>query len=179
MFPKVNEVILRKYKTQHNKNTETTHWHTGIANNAAPRNNIPTQLLPTNLIKQPLSKILYKLLEYEFSFNNYPLAGGLAKKGFIDPCLKLYPLQNLNSNNLIAKSYAKTQQNENFTISIFFTNLGYGLTMKGQSKVISYNTSLGNLPLPEDVYLLQPTVIQFHYYDFPLKSLEKITKTFN
>ena len=124
-------------------------------------------------MKSPVSRILFELLSYEFLYDTYVLGAGLFDDDFINPCLKIFPLEDLNSNLFIAKSQTVYSfLKKNFSISLFFPTLGYALTMVGVSEIIPYNENLGNLPVKETVYLLKPTEIKIGFYDFFSKKVK-------
>lgn len=162
----VNDFILEKYKKQHLKTTDTTHWHTGDQTDAKLRNIVPENLKPASLINKSCSRIIYLLLKYELEKNSYPLGSGITKDNYVDPCIKLYPLQNLTSNYLICKSYCtKKKLKTNFNISIFFQSTGYVCAIKGISKPINYKTNLNNTNAKESVYLLNVKEISISFVD--------------
>lgn len=162
----VNDFILGKYREQHLKTTDTTHWHTGNQTDAKLRNIVPENLKPASLINKSCSRIIYLLLKYELEKNSYPLGSGITKDNYVDPCIKLYPLQNLTSNYLICKSYCtKKKLKTNFTISIFFQSTGYVCVIKGISKPINCKINLNNTNAKETVYLLNVKEISISFVD--------------
>lgn len=162
----VNDFILGKYREQHFETTDTTHWHTGDQTDTKLRNIVPENLKPANLINKSCSRIIYLLLKYEVEKNSYPLGSGITKGNYVDPCIKLYPLQNLTSNYLICKSYCtKKTLKTNFSISIYFQSAGYVCTIKGVAKPINYKIKLGNTPAEEKCYLLKVTEFSITFVD--------------
>jgi hypothetical protein len=168
----VNQHILTKYRRQHLKATKTTHWHTGNQTNEQLRNNIPSNLKITTLINEKVSTIIFKLLRYELNQNSYPLAAGITKYEYVDSCIKLFPVKNLDSNYLICKSYAVNYPlNKKFSMSIFFPCTGYMCHLKGSSKIITYPEHLSNTSAPEMVYSLHVKECILVGYDFTDKKV--------
>jgi hypothetical protein len=175
----VNDFILEKYREQHFETTDTTHWHTGNQTDAKLRNIVPENLKPANLIYKSCSRIIYLLLKYELKKKSYPLASGITKGNYVDPCFKIYPLQNLKSNYLICKSYVTKNNNKlktNFSISIFFQSAGYVCTIKGISKPINYKTNLNNTNAKEAVYLLNVNEISISFVDLVESKVKTLMK---
>lgn len=172
----VNEQIVAIYKDQHNGSQQETHWHVGDIDNLLPTNNIPFSLWPSEIIKNPISKIIYELLNFEFKYGNYPLGNSLLENNYMDPCTKIYPLEDLNCNNLIIKTYNPFNVDSNGSFSIFFSKIGYAVFFKGQSKLIENYPKLGNLPIKENIYLITNIHLTISGYDFLNKQLFEFHK---
>jgi len=167
----INELIIGNYQKQHDGREINKHWHLGDQNKESRNKKMPSNLLADKLLTCNPSEIIFNILENEFKVGNYILGSGKLENGLIDACIKIYPSENLSSNNLYFKSYSPVDFEKKTNLALFSQNTGYLINLEGKHKKIKYHKKLGNITLKENIYKFYTRKITISYYDFDTKKI--------